>query len=170
MARHPDAVRSLLVSGVPFGSLSVPLRVANRLLLWLYCRRWGAAVVARVFRMPDEESRRAFLDSAARTDPTALRRIYSELDGGPIPDLAAVHVPVLAVVGSKDSKPAQRFVEEVPAVLPHGTGRVVDGVGHQWNAEQPELFSELVQAWITGKPLPPRLHPPTNLRDSGPLS
>src|SRR5918995_4162790 len=81
VARHPDAVRSLLVSGVPFGSLSVPLRVANRLLLWLYCRRWGAAVVARVFRMPDEESRRAFLDSAARTDPTALRRIYTELDG-----------------------------------------------------------------------------------------
>lgn len=65
VAKHPDAVRSLLASGVPSGSLSPPLLIANRLLLWLYCRPWGAAVVARVL-WPQV---RAGCSAAGRTSP-----------------------------------------------------------------------------------------------------
>jgi len=52
--RHPDSLRTLLVSGVPLDSLSAPLRLANRLLAWLYVQLWGAPVVARALGMPDE--------------------------------------------------------------------------------------------------------------------
>ena len=27
-------------------------------------------------------------------------------------------------------------------------GGIVPGVGHQWNAEKPKLFSDMVRAWI----------------------
>jgi pimeloyl-ACP methyl ester carboxylesterase len=159
-ARHPSAVSSLLVSGVPLGSIPGPLRVANRGLAWLYGRRWGAGLAARAFGMPDEESRLAFVDGAGRSDPQALRRIDAELQAGPLPALAGLRVPVLAVVGSRDSAPARRFVRELPSVLPDATVRVVAGVGHQWNAEQPLLFSDLVRAWLTGGALPEGVHPP----------
>lgn len=152
--RHPGAVRTLLVSGVPLGGLSTPLRIANRLLAWLYLQPWGAPGVARAFGMPDEESRAAFIDGAALTSPRALSRIQDELASGAVPPLDGLDMPTLAVVGSKDSPPARAFVRELPSVAPAATAGVVDGVGHQWNAEKPRLFSDLVRAWVTGQPLP----------------
>lgn len=148
--RHPCAVRSLLVSGVPLGAITWPVRTANRVLTRLYHRPRGAEIVARAFGMPDEESRQAFVEGAARTDPEALTRISAELAAGPLPDLTSLHTPLLAVVGSKDSALARRFVQNLPALVPGATAGVVPDVGHQWNAEQPTLFSELVRAWIKG--------------------
>lgn len=162
--RHPDAVRTLMVSGVPLGSLSPPLRLANRLLAWLYATSWGAPVVARALGMPDEESRAAFVDGAARTSPVALSRIQDELATGAVPSLDDLRAPTLAVVGSKDSAPARAFVRELPSVAPAATSAVVGGVGHQWNAERPQLFSDLVRAWLTGQPLPPGIGPQVSPR------
>lgn len=157
--RHPDVVRTLLVSGVPMGSLSTPLRLANRLLGWLYVKPWGAPLVARAFGMPDEESRSAFVAGAVRTSPVALSRIQDEIADGALPPLDGLHVPTLAVVGSKDSAPARAFVHELPSAAPAATAAVVDGVGHQWNAEKPQLFSDLVRAWLTEQALPTGVNP-----------
>jgi len=63
-------------------------------------------------------------------------------------------VPTLAVVGSKDSAPARAFGHELPGMAPTATARVVDGVGHQWNVEEPHLFSDLVGAWLIEQALP----------------
>lgn len=81
--------------------------------------------------------------------------------------MASLQVPTLAFVGSKDSAPARAVVHKLPSVAPAATAAVVDGVGHQWNTEKPQLFSDLVRAWLTMQALPAGSAPPVRwLRSS----
>jgi len=161
-AQHPESIRSLLVSGVPYGKIGGPLKLVNRTMLWLYQRQWGAGLVARAFGIPDDESRAAFLETAATTNPDALRDIAALNTEGhrPIPDgLAEVSVPTLAVAGSKDSRLALDAVRYLQSLMPNAEGRTVPGVGHQWNAEEPELFTDMVQSWVDDRRIDERLLP-----------
>jgi pimeloyl-ACP methyl ester carboxylesterase len=118
--RHPDAVRSLVVSGVPQGAVPVSLRVLSRLLLWLYTRPWGARIVATIFGIPNDESRDAFLATAARTNPRALGAVMSEVNERPLPAaLDQLTMPVLAVVGERDSRPRSECPRHAVVVRLH---------------------------------------------------
>jgi pimeloyl-ACP methyl ester carboxylesterase len=155
---HPARVRSLLVSGVPFGSIPRSVQAVSRVLLWLYQRSWGARLVAKAFGMPDDESMEAFVGSAQRTDPRALESIMAEVNEAPLPDgLERITTSVLSVVGEKDTEPARRAVRHLVTVVSRAEGRQVQGVGHQWNAEAPELFSEMVRAWVDAGSIDDRL-------------
>lgn len=157
-ARHPARVRSLLVSGVPYGDIPAPLRLLSRVMLELYRRPRGARLVARLFGIPDDESLTAFLATARRTDPAALRAVTAEVNRSPLPaDLGAIEAPTLAVVGAKDTAPARRAVPNLARAIPGAIGRTVPGVGHQWNAEDRALFSAVVQAWVDERRVHDRL-------------
>jgi pimeloyl-ACP methyl ester carboxylesterase len=148
-ARHPEVLRSLLVSGVPSGTIPGPLRAMSRVLAWLYGRPSGARFVARAFGMPDEESQQAFVDTARSTDPAALRLVMDEVARAPLPaGLEDVAVPTLAVVGTKDTKPALRAAPTLQATMKDTRAYLVPDVGHPWNAEQPQLFTDMVRAWV----------------------
>jgi len=57
--------------------------------------------------------------------------------------LASIQAPTLVLCGSRDvvNLPAAR---ELAATIPHAELRIVPRVGHPWNREQPELFSETI--------------------------
>jgi pimeloyl-ACP methyl ester carboxylesterase len=151
-ARHPDLVRSLIVSGVPYGKIPSALRVLSTVMLGLYHRPWGARVVARLFGIPPDESMDAFMQTARQTDPASLRALTDEVSKMPLPQsLEKVTVPTLAVVGEKDTTPARRAVPHLQEVMPNAVGCVGQGVGHQWNAENQEMFSDMVRQWITAQ-------------------
>lgn len=156
--RHPDAVRSLLVSGVPYGGVPLPLRALSRSFLWLYQRPWGASLVAATFGIPKDESHDAFLATARRTDPRALQAVMQEVNSGALPeDLGQLATPVLAVVGENDSALAKRAVPYLVENATTALGAIVPRVGHQWNAEDRELFSAMVRAWVTSQTVEQRL-------------
>lgn len=156
-AQHPDVVRSLLVSGVPQGAISAPLRLLSQAMLRIYHRPWGANMIATMFGLPQDESRDAFVQTALQTNPATLRAITAEVNTQPLPPvdlLRQIRAPTLAVVGSKDTAPARRAVPYLADLLPTVRGYVVPEVGHQWNAEQPQLFSEMVREWVEGQRVP----------------
>lgn len=158
--RHPGVVRSLLVSGVPYGTIPRPLRALSSVMIGLYRRPWGARQIARLFGIPDDESLGAFMETARRTDPAALRSVTDEVNRSPLPaDLASIRAPTLAVVGSKDTAPARRAVPYLQSVIPGAVGRIVPDVGHQWNAEDRGLFSSMVRAWVGSGRVDERLMP-----------
>lgn len=160
-ARHPERVRSVIVSGVPYGTVPLPLRLISRVMLWLYGRAWGARLVARVFGIPDEESFEAFVQTADQTDLAALRTITAEVYHSPLPaDLGGISMPVLAVVGEKDTAPAKRAVLHIQDSILGAATRIVPGVGHQWNAEDQALFSAMVRSWVDSRTVDERLVPP----------
>ncbi len=146
---HPEVCSSLLVSGVPAGSLSLPLRLLNRAMAGMYGTEMGARLVARMFGMPDEESTEAFVATARSTDRSAMKAIVSEVSRKPLPDhLDRISAPLLAVVGERDTAPARRAIPDLMAAVPGARAALVPGVGHQWNAEAPELFTEMVRQWV----------------------
>jgi pimeloyl-ACP methyl ester carboxylesterase len=117
--RHPETVRSLIISGVPHGTVPPLLRAFSRAMLWLYQRTWGARFIARIFGIPQDESMDAFLDTAS----------------------------------------ARRAVSYLDEVIPGAAGNTVPEVGHQWNAEKHDLFSDMVRAWIESGSVDERLLP-----------
>ncbi len=157
-ASHPEVCRSLLVSGVPSGTLSVPLRLLSRAMGAVYGTRLRSRMIGRLFGLPDAESMTAFVATALATDRSAIKAISSEVASRPLPaGLERVTIPTLAVVGQKDTKPAKRTVPWLAATMPNAKGAEVPGVGHQWNAEEPTLFSDMVRAWVAEQALHPSL-------------
>jgi pimeloyl-ACP methyl ester carboxylesterase len=163
--RHPGTVRSLIISGVPYGTVPPLLKALSRAMLWLYNRAWGARFVAHIFGIPADESMDTFLDTARRTDPSALRAVMDEVNRAPLPQgLNEVTTRVLAVAGEKDTAPARRAVSYLHEVIPGATGCTVPEAGHQWNAEKQELFSEMVRSWIESGSVDSRLLPVSGTR------
>ncbi len=70
--------------------------------------------------------------------------------------LRGVQVPVLVAVGKKEDFMAKRAARELSRTIP-AQAVMAPGVGHIWNLEAPDLFTETVLAWITDQPLPPAL-------------
>ena len=102
----------------------------------------------------------AFLDTARRTDPRALHAVIDEVNHEPLPlGLDEVTTPVLAVVGEKDSAIARRAVLYLDEISPGTAGYTVPEVGHQWNAEKQQLFSDMVRLWIKSESVDDRLVP-----------
>lgn len=158
--RHPDTIRSLLLSGVPYGTIPFPLRALSKMMVRLYNSASGARAIAQMMGIPADESREAFVQTALQTKPQVMQAITSEINRSPLPaGLENVTAPTLAVVGTKDTGPAKRAVPYLVRVMPNASGYLVPDVGHQWNAEQPELFSEMVRAWVSSKLVVDRLIP-----------
>lgn len=152
LSRHPELIESVIVSGVPHGKVPLGLRLLSRVMLSLYCRPWGAGVIARMLGIPHDDSLQAFTETAAQADPASLKRMMREVYQTPLPRVAAgAQVPLLAVAGERDSGPARAGVDHLRTTIPGSTGCLVPGVGHPWNAEAPQLFSEMVRQWVASR-------------------
>jgi pimeloyl-ACP methyl ester carboxylesterase len=68
-----------------------------------------------------------------------------------------VQVPVLVVVGQKETIVARHAAQHLIKEIEAAKGVMVPGVGHAWNSEAPDLFTRTVRAWITESPLPQEL-------------
>jgi len=157
-AKHPEVVESLIVSGVPYGKINLLLRLFSSVMLKLYNRPLGAGSIAGLFGIPHDESMDAFMKTAVQTDPVSLQNLTKELFQTPLPNnLDQVTVPTLAVVGEKDTVLAKRAVRYLQDVMPNAVGYSVPQVGHQWNAENRELFSDMVRLWVDSKSIPEQL-------------
>ena len=67
---------------------------------------------------------------------------------------------VLAVAGEREQELIRRSLALVAGAFPRGAARLVPGVGHAWNGEQPALFADLVRAHVAGDELPAALREP----------
>jgi pimeloyl-ACP methyl ester carboxylesterase len=68
--------------------------------------------------------------------------------------LEKVNTPVLVMCGEKDYRVIKKSVNELLKVIPNSKGAVAAKAGHMWNMEKPELFNNILKAWINDDPLP----------------
>ena len=66
-------------------------------------------------------------------------------------------IPTLVAVGEHETLPAKQAARKLVTCLKQSQGVIVPGVSHLWNLQAPELFAEMVRAWIEQRPLPPSL-------------
>ncbi len=69
-----------------------------------------------------------------------------------------VQTPILVTFGQKEIllTRANRAARELCRTLP-AKAVMVPSVGHAWNLEAPDLFTDTVRAWMTDQPLPKEL-------------
>ncbi len=62
-------------------------------------------------------------------------------------------ISTLVAVGEHETLPAKQAARKLMTCLKQSQGIIVLGVSHIWNLQAPELFTEMVRAWIGQRPL-----------------
>ena len=161
LAGHPERVRDVIISGVSGGPL--PRERLFRLLVPLLSRalRWGWVLhlSARAMQLP-EEVRPLYRRDGQRLTPAGIRRVYDEVIQFQLPAaLGQLPQRLLAVAGAKEVAAVRERLPAFPALMPRGQAYLVPDAHHGWNGEFPELFTAMIQAWLSGAPLPAELQP-----------
>ncbi|WP_345472740.1 alpha/beta hydrolase [Glutamicibacter ectropisis] len=148
-ARHPELVDSVLVTGTPLTGASATARALNRMQLKLIGSEWYWRFQAGAYGMVDDE-RELFTEHGVKLKPENMRAIMDDLDPGALPkNLENYQGPVLALVGAKEPKLVQKSFVALREKLPQAITRVVPGMHHQWNIENPILFNSVLRKWIS---------------------
>jgi pimeloyl-ACP methyl ester carboxylesterase len=80
--------------------------------------------------------------------------------------LGGVTVPTLVVAGKKEYGVMRQSVRDIANAMPTAKGFLVShprklslAEEHNWNLTAPDLFTQMVRAWLTNQPLPAELQP-----------
>ena len=168
LARHPDIVQSVVVSGVSTAPLlPSPLRGATARGAALMLRSpLIARASAALLRLPPD-ARAAYIADASRLSAGTIRDIYREVLDYHLPSgLDAVADRLLAVAGDGEVRSVRRGLADFAAL--GATAACVPRAGHVWVAQHPELFARTVADWVGRRSVPAELVPvPSASRTTG---
>lgn len=159
VARHPLLVRSALLTGAPLRGVAGVSRWLGEWQLRLWHRRWYWAGLARAFRLPADSVDR-FIATGLAIRPENARRMITEVYDGHIRQqldgLIGCTVPILALAGAKESPRVRESFPELTTRTRATITRIVPGMHHTWNAEDPDLFNLVLRHWLRHQqPAPP---------------
>jgi pimeloyl-ACP methyl ester carboxylesterase len=153
-AHAPERINRIILSG----TLTQPMRgmmvTVQKLMLSLYHTSFGARLIAGMFHIP-ADGMDAFMHTAKVTPKVTNQRAIDEIYAKPLPErLTAVTHPTLVVSGTKDVAITRAGVPHLVKTLPNAVGYLVPNVGHTWNAEDPYLFNDMLNAWFKNGDVP----------------
>lgn len=159
LAQHPDLVDHVVISGTaqPIGPLLAWLNNLNAPFLKMMSKDQIANTLAKQFGIPT--SMQEHIEDIKLLTPEAILRTSDVLKDIVVP-LEATN-PVLVCVGGKETFVAKNMARKYVHTLKNARGMIAPNVGHVWNLQSPELFTNTVRAWITDVPLPSGLLPLT---------
>lgn len=150
LERHPDRVERAVIDGSP--PYDAPR--AGRALMGLFMTALSPFLHTRpgmaFFRDTHDP---ADLRLASRR---AMRRAVGEC----FTTFATIGAPcpTLLVAGEKESR-VRPTNAALAALMPHAEAWYAPGLGHCWQRQDPDLHIRMVEAWVSGQPLPPELRP-----------
>ncbi|WP_274617626.1 alpha/beta fold hydrolase [Nesterenkonia sp. AY15] len=143
--RHPELVRSTVVTGAPVAGLTRIERLLIPPQIPLLRRRWYWNAQAMAFGVPPD-SRELFVDSAVRVSAETNRLTYREVAAGCMP-ASRFHYsgPVLAIAGEKEQRSVRDGFPVLRQSLPQLQTWIAPKMHHPWNIEDPDLFSRVIR-------------------------
>ncbi len=96
-------------------------------------------------------------DTLRTSNETFNKHLFKELMAAPMPCDSSIST--LVVVGERENFIAKQYARKIVACLKQSQGFIVSGMNHVWNLQDPDLFAEMVGAWIEHRPLPAGLRP-----------
>jgi pimeloyl-ACP methyl ester carboxylesterase len=153
--RHPNLVRSLLLSSASVTPPSRVTKFSGHLMMAAWNRRWFWHALARGYGLP-ADSVELFVETGLGIRRETAVAIFDETVRGFEPSVlqnlgrqnTGATVPVLAVAGGSDSKAISVDSLAVLARIDGVTTATAPGMHHQWNIENVDLFNATVRAWI----------------------
>jgi pimeloyl-ACP methyl ester carboxylesterase len=101
-----------------------------------------------------------FREETRQITTTALINILTANANYRLPaNLEKASSPVLVVIGQKEYKAMYESARELVRALPSAQAYVAQGRGHNWSLEAPDLYTQMIRAWINDQPMPPGLTP-----------
>ncbi len=154
---HSELVDHILISG---GSGQIPAWMVSlgKSTLWTYKLFSPDFLIRATLRqhgIPHEYASLVWEDLLQSLDPAFMRHYMHELAVWQLP--ARLEQPLLLVVGEREPRAAFTFARKYLAHYPKAIGRIVPGARHAWSLQYPDLFAELVRAWVTDNALPAQL-------------
>lgn len=150
LARHPDRVRSGLITGVPGGGVHGMTRHLGLAQLHLWDRRWFWAAQARAFRLPPQDRDLFVSHGLSVTRDNAARMMREVYDSALPSTLASYDGPLLAVAGERENAAVRGSFPRLRELVPQVECRVAPGMHHAWSIEDVDLFNDMVRAWALG--------------------
>jgi pimeloyl-ACP methyl ester carboxylesterase len=93
-----------------------------------------------------------------RMSGETLKTIYAELLPFALPhSLGTLDHRVLAIAGDQEAAAIRNDLAEFPKLMRNAKAAVAPEAHHGWNGEHPELFTAMIDAWISDAPLPAKL-------------
>lgn len=154
--RHPDLVRSCLISGSALAGYSRLETLVVKAQLPFWTARWYWGALASAFGVPAAD-RPLFADTATAPSPATNRALVENCCTGILDGMRFDYPgPVLAVAAERDVPSVRRAFAPLRARLPQLQTWIAPKVHHAWSSENPELFNEMVAGFVdTGSwPLP----------------
>lgn len=162
VARHPDVVRSALLTGAPLRGVTGAARWLGLAQLRLWDAPWYWRAIARAYRIPADDVE-IFVSTGLGIRRENIDRLTAEVYDGvraaDLDGLRAGSVPVLALAGEREPKEIRRALAELTSRSDAVTTRLVPGMHHVWSAEDPELFNDVMRTWLLEQRAEPRLLP-----------
>lgn len=160
LAHYPEVVDSMIVSGVTAAPFPNPrfyswlTRIMSRTL------KWGPVIWLnrKMMQIPDDVAE-VYRRDSQRMSVKMLKRVYAEVFAYTFPaSIGNLSPRLLAVAGEKEAKLIVEGLGEFAAAGPNSVIALAPNAHHGWNGEYPELFTDMVRAWVHGKPLPSDLN------------
>jgi pimeloyl-ACP methyl ester carboxylesterase len=165
LSRSPELIDHAIISGTLLRPIKMIRTIAPliRATLKMYAplqnRDFWIRANMRGYDIPDEFEAE-FREDTRSIDPASLTSLLVEnMSYRMPPGLERVALPVLVVAGQKETKIIFQSAKDILKAMPNARGFIAAGLGHNWSLEAPDLFTEMVRAWINGCPLPDGLAP-----------
>ncbi|GAA1703438.1 alpha/beta hydrolase [Microcella alkalica] len=149
VARHPGVVRSAVLSGAPLRGLGPFMSWLARvqLKLWQSAAYWST--MGRGYHL-DPDALKAFVEGGVGINPRSARRMTEQVNAGILGELGGFDgnpVAILGVAGGAESRVVTGALRHFLRA-PNAEVRLAPGMHHVWNVENPDLFTDMVRAWI----------------------
>lgn len=160
LEHHAELVVRAVLSGVTASPMPNRIFLRPQLaLMTLMRRRWIVNMQAKSLNLPSHMEE-AYTENLLAMSMKTYRRIMEEAVEFVVPHaLETAHTPTLIVAGGDEPDIILQSLTAIPALMPGAQSFIAPDVGHGWNVEAPDLFSEMIRAWICDTPLPAQLQP-----------
>ena len=153
----PEVIDHLLVSGCGTAARLGPLIATASLLGKPLLSLLKPAPLLRLALRQSEIPQpylRILQEDLHHLQPEAILHFAAEFVKMQVPQ--NVTAPILVTVGQKEDVMMKRAARRLGRKLP-AQAVMAPSVGHIWNLEAPDLFTQTVRAWTTDQPLPQEL-------------
>lgn len=167
-AHYPHLVRRGIASGV--NALPIPnlwyLRIIMSAMTTLIKRDFYIKFTANLYGVPDDTYEQ-FYETSKHLNLEVYKMVANDALDFRVPsDVADNHTPMLFVAGENEHAVNVQSVVALADAFQNAQSALAPEAGHMWSAENPDLFAEMIQSWLTDTPLPSALIPQTGKQNA----
>jgi pimeloyl-ACP methyl ester carboxylesterase len=157
MVGAPELIDHVILSGTAtrLNKFLIFLQSLNMPLLRILKPQQLASLISSQFGIPPQYKELLKDDFRQFSVDTFMQVMWSYADIV----MPTTTLPTLVAVGEKETGYAKASARALCKGIPGARGVIAPGLGHVWNMQAPDLFTQMVRSWLQDQPMPDELLP-----------